>query len=60
MAKRELERTVQASILDRLTDEDPLSTVDPRMSYVESLRAFLQLHVQRQTQAFPVITPPSA
>ena len=49
MAKSELERTVQASILDRLTDEDPRSTVDPRVTYVESLRAF-KAGVQRDLE----------
>ena len=49
MAKRELERTVQASVLDRLTDEDPQSTVDPRVSYLESLRAF-KAGVQRDLE----------
>ncbi len=49
MAKRELERTVQASVLDRLTDEDPRSTVDPRMTYAESLRAF-KAGVQRDLE----------
>ncbi len=49
MAKRELERTVQPSVLDRLTDDDPLSSVDPRVSYVESLRAF-KVGVQRDLE----------
>ena len=49
MAKRELERTVQASVLDRLTDEDPRSTVDPRVTYAESLRAF-KAGVQRDLE----------
>ena len=49
MAKRELERTVQASVLDRLTDEDPRSTVDARVSYGESLRAF-KAGVQRDLE----------
>ncbi|MDQ2667958.1 MAG: type VI secretion system baseplate subunit TssE [Gemmatimonadota bacterium] len=49
MAKRELERTVQASVLDRLTDEDPRSTVDPRVTYGESLRAF-KAGVQRDLE----------
>ena len=49
MAKRELERTVQASVLDRLTDEDPQGSVDPRVSYLESLRAF-KAGVQRDLE----------
>ncbi|CAN5904960.1 type VI secretion system baseplate subunit TssE [soil metagenome] len=49
MAKRELERTVQPSVLDRLTDDDPLSSVDPRVSYGESLRAF-KVGVQRDLE----------
>ena len=49
MAKRELERTVQASVLDRLTDEDPRSPVDPRVTYAESLRAF-KAGVQRDLE----------
>jgi type VI secretion system protein ImpF len=40
MARREIERTVQPSVLDRLTDETPRSSADPRMSYAESLRVF--------------------
>ena len=49
MAKRELERTVQASVLDRLTDDDPRASTDPRMSYAESLRAF-KASVQRDLE----------
>lgn len=49
MAKRELERTVQASVLDRLTDEDPQGSVDPRVSYLDSLRAF-KAGVQRDLE----------
>ena len=40
MTQREMERTVQPSVLDRLTDMDPRSGVDTRTSYAESLRAF--------------------
>jgi len=40
MAKREIERTVQPSVLDRLTDEDPRTSADPRISYGESLHQF--------------------
>ena len=49
MAKRELERTVQPSVLDRLTDEDPRSATDPRVSYAESLRQF-KVGVQRDLE----------
>jgi type VI secretion system protein ImpF len=40
MAKREIERTVQPSLIDRLTDEDPRASLDPRTTYGESLRRF--------------------
>ena len=40
MAKREIERTVQQSLLDRLTDLDPRSGGDPHVSLGESLRRF--------------------
>jgi type VI secretion system protein ImpF len=40
MAKRELERTVQPSLIDRLTDEDTRASLDPRTTYAESLRRF--------------------
>jgi type VI secretion system protein ImpF len=40
MAKREIERTVQPSVLDRLTDLEPRIAADPRTSYAESLRQF--------------------
>lgn len=40
MAKREIERTVQPSVLDRLTDDNPRSATDPRVSYAESLELF--------------------
>src|SRR5665213_1210271 len=49
MAKREIERTVQPSVLDRLTDLDPRSPADPRLSYAESLRAF-KIGVQRDLE----------
>lgn len=49
MAKREIERTVQPSVLDRLTDDDPRSTADPRVSYAESLRQF-KASVQRDLE----------
>jgi type VI secretion system protein ImpF len=49
MAKREIERTVQPSVLDRLTDEDPQSSQDPRITYAESLRQFKRT-VQRDLE----------
>ncbi len=49
MAKSEIERTVQPSILDRLTDEDPRSSADPRITYAESLRKFKE-GVQRDLE----------
>ena len=49
MAKREIERTVQPSLLDRLTDEDPRSPADVRISYMESLQNFKR-SVQRDLE----------
>ena len=40
MAKREIERTVQPSLIDRLTDEDPRTSADAPTTYAESLRRF--------------------
>jgi type VI secretion system protein ImpF len=40
MAKSEIERTVQPSLLDRLTDTDPRSSADPRITFAESVRRF--------------------
>jgi type VI secretion system protein ImpF len=40
MAKNEIERTVQPSLLDRLTDSDPRTTADPRVAFAESVRRF--------------------
>lgn len=40
MAKREIERTVQPSLLDRLTDVEPRAGADPRTSYHESVRQY--------------------
>src|SRR5918992_1879104 len=40
MAHRETERTVQPSLLDRLTDLDPRSSADPRVTLAESVRRF--------------------
>jgi len=49
MAKSELERTVQPSVLDRLTDVDPRRPTDGRTSYAESLTAF-KAAVQRDLE----------
>ncbi|MEP6491157.1 MAG: type VI secretion system baseplate subunit TssE [bacterium] len=49
MVKREIERTVQPSILDRLTDTEPRVSADPRTTYAESLREF-KLSVQRDLE----------
>ena len=49
MAKREIERTVQPSVLDRLTDESPRSSADSRITYGESLRMF-KAAVQRDLE----------
>jgi len=49
MAKREIERTVQPSLLDRLTDDDWRSAADRTTTYAESLRAF-KLGVQRDLE----------
>lgn len=47
--KREIERTVQPSVLDRLTDGDPRSSADPPTTYAESLRQF-KASVQRDLE----------
>jgi type VI secretion system protein ImpF len=38
MAKSEIERTVQQSLLDRLIDLDPRSSVEPAMTWAQSVR----------------------
>jgi type VI secretion system protein ImpF len=40
MTKREIERTVQGSLIDRLTDLEPRSDVEGRVGYLESVRQF--------------------
>ena len=41
MTKREIERTVQASLIDRLTDHEPRNTTaEARTGYAESARRF--------------------
>jgi type VI secretion system protein ImpF len=49
MARREIERTVQPSVIDRLTDEQPRTPADQRMSYGESLHQF-KVSVQRDLE----------
>ncbi|HEY5062454.1 MAG TPA: type VI secretion system baseplate subunit TssE [Gemmatimonadaceae bacterium] len=49
MAKREIERTVQASLLDRLTDQEHRSAGDARQTYADSLHQF-ELGVQRDLE----------
>ncbi|HTR77603.1 MAG TPA: type VI secretion system baseplate subunit TssE [Gemmatimonadaceae bacterium] len=48
MAKREIERAVTQSIIDRLTDLDR-GTGDPHMSFMESVRAY-KASVQRDLE----------
>jgi len=42
MAKREVERTAQQSLLDRLIDRDPMSTTESRMTLAQSVSEFKQ------------------
>jgi type VI secretion system protein ImpF len=49
MAKREIERTVQPSLIDRLTDDDPRTPADAPTTYAESLRRF-KTGVQRDLE----------
>lgn len=62
MAKNEIERTVQPSLLDRLTDSDPRSSADPRTTYAESVRRF-KASIQRDlewllnTRRIPELVP---
>jgi len=42
MAKREVERTVQQPLLDRLTDRDPMSATEARMTRAQSVSEFKQ------------------
>jgi len=50
MAKAELERTVQQSVLDRLVDDDPSSQSEGPMSRAESVRA-LKESLRRDLEA---------
>lgn len=38
MAKREAERSVQQSLLDRLIDDDPRGSVDPQITWAQSVK----------------------
>jgi type VI secretion system protein ImpF len=49
MAKNEIERTVQPSLLDRLTDTDPRTPADPRVTFAESVRRF-KASIQRDLE----------
>lgn len=49
MSRTELDRTVQPSLLDRLTDEDPRSGADRAVSREASTKAF-RMAVQRDVQ----------
>jgi type VI secretion system protein ImpF len=49
MAKNEIERTVQPSLLDRLTDADPRSSADPAITLSESVRRF-KASIQRDLE----------
>ncbi|MCE2899876.1 MAG: type VI secretion system baseplate subunit TssE [Gemmatimonas sp.] len=49
MARTELDRTVQPSLLDRLTDEDPQQPADAPVSREESVRQFRRT-VQRDVE----------
>ena len=62
MTKREIERTVQGSLLDRLTDVEPKSNVEGRVGYLESVRQFkngLQRDLEwlLNTRRIPVSAP---
>ena len=63
MTKREIERTVQPSLLDRLTDYEPRnSSAEGRVGYLESVRQF-KAGLQRDlewllnTRRIPVVAP---
>jgi type VI secretion system protein ImpF len=62
MTKREIERTVQGSLLDRLTDHEPKSNVEGRIGYLESVRQY-KTGLQRDlewllnTRRIPVAPP---
>ena len=49
MARTELERTVQSSLLDRLIDHDPQTRVEPPMTWAQSVRT-LKASVRRDLE----------
>ena len=49
MVQREIERNVQPSILDRLTDLDHRSSAEPRVTLTESIRNF-KFSIQRDLE----------
>ena len=49
MAKNEIERTVQPSLLDRLTDSDPRVSADAHVTFAESVRRF-KASIQRDLE----------
>ena len=62
MTKREIERTVQPSLLDRLTDYEPRNNSEGRIGYLESVRQFkngLQRDLEwlLNTRRIPVTAP---
>lgn len=62
MTKREIERAVQPSLLDRLTDYEPRNNSEGRVGYFESVRQF-KVGLQRDlewllnTRRIPVTAP---
>jgi type VI secretion system protein ImpF len=62
MTKREIERTVQASLLDRLTDYEPRTQSEGRVGYLESVRQY-KVGLQRDlewllnTRRIPITAP---
>lgn len=62
MSKREIERAVQPSLLDRLTDLEPRNSNEGRVGYLESARQFKQglqrdLEWLLNTRRTPVAAP---
>lgn len=64
MARTELERTVQPSLLERLTDDDPRSPADPAITREESVRRYRasvirDLEWLLNTRRTPDLVPPA-
>lgn len=62
MTKREIERTVQPSLIDRLTDAEPKNRSEGRVGYLESVRRFkngLQRDLEwlLNTRRIPITAP---